>query len=380
MFYLRIRDIYGNWAFINENITFSFDVPHVEQKVANNDTSPQTAVTMFVGNEYWLGDYVVEWFPVIPGVYNISILLCTPFCLHIQGSPFKPKVIPSPTYGPESLVFGTGTIDGVAGSLRYALIQARDSMGNNRTVGGENFVMNLTGLSLADCPQIQTSVLRDVSCKCDGLFLENIQGCKNIPTQLQPGSELSMNIPPELTCLYRRNEIKCPVGCCPNGSVDGCSAFSLPPTNGKSASAVNCENRSCASLSQCTAATNAARQTQQSSGDLFTTFLQNSRNGCPQLERLGLEAGFLLPPDDGAGTYYLIISNLEPNRPSWRGPLLPEEVQAWIASNDIATLYYTRARNSEGLYYFSSYDAATGNKSDIEGFVSEQLDVFGRLL
>ena len=93
-----------------------------------------------------------------------------------------------------------------------------------------------------------------------------------------------------------------------------------------------------------------------------------------------MEAGFLLPPDDGAGTYYLIISNLEPNRPSWRGPLLPEEVQAWIASNDIATLYYTRARNSEGLYYFSSYDAATGNKSDIEGFVSEQLDVFGRLL
>lgn len=380
IFYMRIRDIYGNWAFTNENITFVIDVPFVYQKVTNNDTTPQTAAANFVGNENWLGDYVVEWYPIIPGVYNISILLCTPYCLHIVGSPFKPKVAPSPTYSPESLARGPGIMDGVAGMPRLVYIQDRDIMGNNRTVGGNNFVANLTGLSLADCPQIQTSVLRDVSCKCDGLFLGNVESCKHLPKQLQPGSELSMNIAPELTCLYRRNEISCPAGCCPNGSlgaVGGCSTFSLPPTYGKSASISDCEIRTCASLSQCTMVVQAARQLKQSGNDLFTTFLESSRIGCPQLERLGLEAGFLLPPDDGSGTFFLIIANLEPNRPSWRGPMLPEEVQAWIAGNDLATLYYTRARNSKG-FYFSKYGPATLNKSDIEGFVSEQVDVSGR--
>jgi hypothetical protein len=259
-----------------------------------------------------------------------------------------------------------------------AIIQDRDLMGNNRSIGGENFAVSLTGLSLADCPQIQASVLRDISCKCEGLFLENIQECKNIPVQLQPGSELSMTIAPELTCLYRRNEIDCTIGCCPNGSLGSCSTFTLPPTYGKSARPSDCVNRSCASLERCALGAQTARQKQQSSGNLFKTFLQNTRNGCPQLERLGLEAGFLLPPDDGAGTYFLIMSNLDPNRPSWRGPMLPEEVQAWISSHDLARLYYTRARNSNGELYFSRYDASTLNKSNIEGFVSEQLEVFGR--
>ncbi len=379
VFYLRIRDIFGNWAYTNENISFAFDVPLVDQKLSNNDTTPQTAAARFVGDENWLGDYVVEWFPVIPGDYNISVLLCTPFCWHIAGSPFKPKVVPSPTYGPESIVHGSGILDGEAGTLRVAFIQDRDVMGNNRTVGGENFAMILSGLSLADCPQIQASVLRDVSCKCEGLFQENIQTCKNIPQQMQPGSELSMNIPPELTCLYQRNKIECPTNCCPQGVKDKCSSYSLPPTDGKSAATSLCETRTCASLEQCKMVSKASRQVQILQNSLFKTFLESSRNGCPQLERLGLESGFLLPPDDGGGTYFLIIQNLDPNRPSWRGPMLPDEVQAWIAKNDLATLYYTKAQNAKG-YYFSKYGPAAQNKSFIEGFVWEEINVLGRFI
>jgi hypothetical protein len=378
LFYLRIRDIFGNWAYTNENISFAFDVPLVDQKLPNNDTSPQTAAARFVGNENWLGDYIVEWFPVIPGDYNISVLICTPFCWHIAGSPFKPKVAPSPTYGPEAIVQGSGILDGEVGTLRVAFIQDRDVMGNNRTVGGENFAMRLSGLSLADCPQIQASVLRDVTCKCEGLFQENIQPCTTMLQQLQPGSELSMNIPPELTCLYQRNKIECPANCCPQGVQDKCSTHSLPPTDGKSAVISLCETRTCASLEQCKIVSKASRQLQALQNSLFRTFLENSRHRCPQLERLGLESGFLLPPDDGAGTYFLVIPNLDPNRPSWRGPMLPEEVQAWIATNDLATLYYTRARNAKG-YYFSQYGPAAQNKSFIEGFVWEEMDVHGRL-
>ena len=42
--------------------------------------------------------------------------------------------------------------------------------------------------------------------------------------QDQPGAELSLNIPPALTCAYRRNVAECDEGCCPNGEV--CCSFS----------------------------------------------------------------------------------------------------------------------------------------------------------
>jgi hypothetical protein len=131
---------------------------------------------------------------------------------------------------------------------------------------------------------------------------------------------LWVNIAPELKCLYHRNEIACPSGYCPKSSLNSCSANTLPPTVGKSAFITKSENRKCASLEQYSVA---VQNCQTSTGKLFTTVLEYSRNGCIQLERLGLEAGF-----------FLIIANLEPNGPRWRGSMLPEEVQACIATND----------------------------------------------
>ena len=113
--------------------------------------------------------------------------------------------------------------------------------------------------------------------------------------------------------------------------------------------------------------------------DLMRTFLESAHYRCPQIERLGLEADILLPPDHRRdGQFNLIIPHLDPERPNWRGPMSLFEIQQWIDSNDIRFLYYNQTLNAAGEPYYGSYGNATGYKDFIEGFVHEVASAQGR--
>jgi len=110
--------------------------------------------------------------------------------------------------------------------------------------------------------------------------------------------------------------------------------------------------------------------------DLLQTFLDHSYYQCPQIERLGLEAKMLLPPDIRKdGQFNLMITNLQPDRPIWRGPMSDFEIDMWISGNDLAFLYYDETKNTAGQPYYAAYGNATGDKDHIEGFVLEEASV-----
>jgi len=392
-FMLRIQDAFGNFASQDENVTVAFELPEVYQSRKRNSTSPATALAIFAGDELWQGDYAVEWMPVLAGPHNLSVMFCRPACEHIVGSPFKVKVLAAPTYGPNSTVQGSGIKNGTAGDLRHLLIRDRGSAVNPRTVGGERFDMTLSGLSLGSCPIIHEAVIEDVSCKCQDMYRSNMTQCRLRLLQDQPGADLSINIPPALTCAYRRNIAACDDGCCPNGEEVGCSEFSMPSTHGMSAQESKCIVRQCAKPPQCKVDMKVAQQQGYVIGDLFESFLQTSMKECAQLERVGLEAQILLPKDPGVafynqfvGPYGLIRANLNPLRESWKGLVIDSEVYMFIESlptnptiksNSLQELYYSRETNSIGQLYFQAYSDATGPRHAIEGFVQELADTRG---
>jgi hypothetical protein len=309
------RDVYGNWASQKENVTISFDVPEVDQKVSLNSTTPTSAMAHFSGDEYWQGDYAVEWEPEIAGPHYMSVRICNPGCLHIGGSPFRILVEPSPTYAPNSTVTGNGIVDGIAGDARVIVIQDKDAGGNNRTLGGEEFTVTVSGMSLAHCPYVQQDVLYDITCRCPDIYRLDMRPCFNRPQQMQPGAEISRIMDPTLSCLYLRNSIPCPVDCCPAADMTaGCSDYTLPATRGKAALVTACTDSACASPSSCRAKVR-AEQNMPHHGNLFSTFLNTAKESCPQVERLGLESGYVMPPDpQGDGTYNVIPANLDPLR------------------------------------------------------------------
>jgi len=385
-FTLRIRDVYGNWASQKENVSITFTVPEVAQQLTNS-TTPISADAEFAGDEFWQGDYSVNWNPVIAGWHRIAVRICNPACTHIRGSPFAVDVEPSPTYGPNSTVEGSGIVDGIAGEARVFVIQDKDSAGNNRTLGGENFEMKLTGLSMADCPFIQEKVLVDVTCRCSEIFSLDMKPCRMRPLQLQPGPVISPNVPPELSCLYMRNQYSCVTDCCPNVTMlDGCSNFNYPPENGAAAYVEGCGEYQCSSPISCRSHVRSIQSMPQT-GNMFQVFLNTAMRECPQLERIGLESsqGFtgsdtpwVLPPDPtNDKTFGLIALNLDPTREVWRGAMTLPEVLAWISVRDINYLYYTRASDTLGPY-FTSYGNATGDKAFIEGFVDEYFSTLGQ--
>ena len=381
-FMLRIRDVFGNWASSLEDVTMVFDVPKVAQDFADGLPSPTAATLHFVGDEVFQGDYAAEWVPVIGGQYKISLMICNPLCNHLHGSPFITEVYEGPTYGPNSTAEGNGILDGFAGHQRTFTIVDRDSANNRRHDGGEDFDVNLLGLSLADCPMVQDQVILDMTRKCPAL-MENqtIDPCANALGQLLPGGEITQNLLPELTCMYQRNLADCTETCCPDGAADACSEFDHKNTRlGKSSRSTGCAIRTCGFPHDCKNRIKAMLQAKQTSHkDLFQTFLEASHYRCPQIERLGLEAKKLMPPDHRRdGQYNLIISNLDPARPSWKGPMNIYEIQDWIAVNDLPLLYYNRSLNSLGQPFFGLYGDATGNKSAIEGFVDEIASTQGR--
>ena len=382
-FMVRIRDVFGNWASSLENITTAFEMPKVAQSMAAGSTTPTTSATLYAGDEIFQGDYFSEWEPYIAGEHRISVMLCNPVCIHIRGSPFKARVFPAPTYGPNSTATGNGIVDGFAGHARSFTVQDRDSATNKRTTGGEDFEVSLTGLSLADCPIIQDQVLLDVSRKCPNLYKATMTPCTEgglVEQDLQ-GPEISLNIQPSLTCMYRRNAANCSEGCCPDGQAEGCSEFEQTSVrSGYSPHSAGCAVRQCGFPPAC----KFAMKTMQQKGeggqhDLMRTFLESAHYRCPQIERLGLEADILLPPDHRRdGQFNLIIPHLDPERPNWRGPMSLFEIQQWIDSNDIRFLYYNQTLNAAGEPYYGSYGNATGYKDFIEGFVHEVASAQGR--
>ena len=379
-FLMRIKDVFGNWASSLENITTGFEMPHVDQSMFRGSTTPTTSFSTFAGDEIFQGDYFAEWQPYIAGEHKISVMLCNPFCLHIIGSPFSALVHNAPSYGPNASVHGTGIDDGIAGHLRTFEIQDRDSALNRRIEGGEDFELTLKGLSLADCPMIQDQVLLDISRKCTAMYDSTLNPCVKSQQDMQ-GPEVSLNIQPSLTCLYTRNQADCQKDCCPNGEPNNCSEFNQPTIrSGFSARSAGCTTRLCAFPSDCKFAAQRRQQTAQGGQqDLLQTFVNYAHFRCPQMERLGLEARLLLPPDIRKdGQFNLIIPNLEPYRPIWRGPMQVSEVMAWIRNADLAFLYYDQTKNALGRPYFETYGNATGSKDRIEGFVKEIASTQGR--
>ena len=382
-FMVRIRDVFGNWASSLENITTAFDIPGVDQSMATGSTTPTIAAVLYAGDEVFQGDYFSEWQPVIAGEHRISVMLCNPVCVHIIGSPFKTKVFPAPSYGPNSTATGIGIVDGFAGHARSFTIQDRDSALNKRTTGGEDFVVSLKGLSLADCPLIQDQVLLDVMRKCPHLYRATMSPCTlgELMDQDLQGPEVSLNIQPSLSCMYRRNTANCTKGCCPDGQTDGCSEFEQTNVrSGRSPRSAGCAVRQCGFPPACKFAMKTMQQRGEGGHqDLIKTFLETAYYRCPQIERLGLEANILLPPDHRRdGQFNLIIPHLDPTRPAWRGPMSLFEIQRWIDSHDIRRLYYMKTLNSLGEPYYGSYGNATGHKDFIEGFVHEIASAQGR--
>ena len=378
-FMLRIRDVFGNWASSLENITTGFEMPRISQNMFHDSTTPTSSMAMFAGDEVFQGDYASEWQPFIAGHHRISIMLCNPFCIHIQGSPYMARVHPAPTYGPNSTANGNGIMDGFAGHTRTFEIQDRDSALNRRNVGGEDFAVSLSGLSLSDCPIIQDKVLLDLSRKCPHVYKSTITPCNRAATQYMSGPAISMNILPELSCMYMRNTADCRQGCCPNGTADACSEFDHRITrSGKSPRSTGCAVRQCGFPSDCKFAMKRMLQHRQliNQEDLLQSFLNNAHYRCPQIERLGLEAKMLLPPDVRKdGQFNLMIPSLQPDRPIWRGPMSNVEIDMWISENDLAFLYYDQTKNALGQPYFVAYGNATGKKDKIEGFVLEEASV-----
>jgi hypothetical protein len=130
------------------------------------------------GDEFWQGDYSVNWMPIISGHHSIAVRVCNPTCNHIAGSPFNVLVEPSPTFGPNSTAHGSGTEYGTVGESRIIEIQDRDNAGNKRTLGGEEFNLRLTGISTADCPFIQEHVLHDITCRCPDIYKLDMSSCR----------------------------------------------------------------------------------------------------------------------------------------------------------------------------------------------------------
>lgn len=380
-FQLRIRDVFGNWASSLENITTGFEVPTVDQNMFHGSTTPTSLAAVFAGDETFQGDYFAEWQPYIAGEHIISVMLCNPLCIHIIGSPFHSKIYPAPSYGPNSTVHGNGIMDGYAGHARSFEIQDRDSALNRRPEGGEDFHVQLKGLSLADCPLVQNDVLLDVSRKCKSLYKSTLKPCNMETQQYMHGPEVSLNIAPSLTCLYTRNTADCREGCCPNGTADACSEFdALTTRSGFSPRSTGCAVRTCAFPNDCKFAMKRKQENRLKAGqDLIQTFVDHAHYRCPQIERLGLEAQMLMPPDERKdGQYNLIISNLEPFRPIWRGQMTEFEIQAWIKSHDLPLLYYSQTKNEVGRLYFDTYFPSTGHKNQIEGLVDEVASTQGR--
>jgi hypothetical protein len=384
-FMLRIRDVFGNWASSQEKITTAFVVPRVDQTMFEGYGTPTSSALIFAGNEVFQGDYYVEWEPLIAGEHKIMVMLCNPACVHISGSPFTSEVYPAPTYGPNSTVEGNGIMDGFAGHPRSFTIEDRDSAMNRRHDGGEDFQVLLDGLSLADCPVIQNQVILDVVRKCPALYSASILPCTEVALQYLPGPEVSANIQPSLTCMYRRNVADCLSGCCPNGTADACSEFDHDNTrSGFAPRSTRCETRVCAFPSNCKFAMKALQQAKLGgSQNLLKTFFDASHYSCPQIERLGLEARLLAPPDRRQDKQYNVIApNLDPDRPFWKGPMSIPEIEEWVSLNfdRLPFLYYNQTKNSVGNPYFGEYGPATGYKSGVEGFVMEEASTQGRYL
>jgi len=388
-FMLRIRDVFGNWATSLENITTGFELPGVAQSMFDGSTTPTSYESLYAGTEAFTGDYAGEWVPQLAGMHRVSVMLCNPFCTHIIGSPYHAKVHPAPTYGPNSTAHGNGIMDGFAGHARSFEIQDRDSALNRRRDGGEDFEVSLAGLSLSDCPVIQDQVLLDITRKCPDLYRSTVIPCNQATKQNMPGPEVSFNIPPSLTCLYRRNTADCHPGCCPDGAADACSQFDEKTTrSGFSPNSIGCDVRTCGFPADCRFAMK--KMQQQGLGgenDLLQTFLDAAWYRCPQVERLGLEARMRMPPDHRKdGQYNLQVSVpgeplnsiLEPDRPPWKGPMSVFEIQNWISRHDLAFLYYNQTKNINGYGYFAAYGASTGPKENIEGFVLEVASAQGR--
>ena len=85
-----------------------------------------------------------RWYPhplQMSGVYDLSVRLWTDWRVftHIYGSPFRLAVSPAGTSADETDVAGAGLLSGVAGSAFAFVITARDSLGNLRGTGGDDW-------------------------------------------------------------------------------------------------------------------------------------------------------------------------------------------------------------------------------------------------
>ena len=95
------------------------------------------------------GRYAVSWTPKVSGNYSISITMGGTHIYCGKGvskkcSPYSAYVAPGPTSHETSIATGHGMSDAVAGVVSSFTIQAKDTYGNLRLVGGDTFDVLLT--------------------------------------------------------------------------------------------------------------------------------------------------------------------------------------------------------------------------------------------
>jgi len=173
-FTIQAKDAVGNDKLTDGESMGDMVSPADQFTVEISGASKYTASVTYTS----AGQYLVNYTPLKAGTYTVSVKTGGNHIYCGQGSadscsPFDLVVSPGATVASTSEVASLvapamdSIVEGVAGEIGYITIQAKDTFGNKKLTGGDNFLATFTHQTAANS-------------KCNGVVLDNLDGTYSV--------------------------------------------------------------------------------------------------------------------------------------------------------------------------------------------------------